>query len=115
MTTAPWSIGAVLVAAFIGSFGAIYFKRAAKDITRNIKSFINAKFILGVFLYVVSTVIFIVALSAGELSVLYPLVATVYIWVALLSIWLLKEKMNKYKWLSIALIIAGIIFIGLGS
>tara|TARA_Y100000310_G_C20620166_1_gene782848 strand:- start:272 stop:619 length:348 start_codon:yes stop_codon:yes gene_type:complete len=115
MTTASWSIVLVLIAAFLGAFGAIFLKWASKDMHWNFKSLFNKNFIFGVFFYGISTVIFIIGLSAGELSVLYPLVATVYIWVALFSILLLKEKMNIYKWTSIIFIIIGIFFIGLGS
>ena len=66
-------------------------------------------------MYGISTILFIPALKGGELSVLYPFVALAYIWVSLLSVKFLGEKMNKVKWLGIALIILGVSFIGLGS
>jgi uncharacterized membrane protein len=59
--------------------------------------------------------LFIPALKGGDLSVLYPFVALAYIWVSLLSVKFLGEKMNKFKWLGIALIIIGVSFIGIGS
>ncbi len=75
----------------------------------------NPQLIISLFFYGIGTVLFIIALKAGELSVLYPLVATTYIWIAFLSIKMLKEKMNFYKWLGIAIIIIGVSFIGFGS
>jgi drug/metabolite transporter (DMT)-like permease len=66
-------------------------------------------------LYAIGTALFIPALKGGELSVLYPIVALTYIWVSFLSVKFLGEKMNKLKWLGIALIILGVSFIGLGS
>ena len=69
----------------------------------------------GVGLYAIGTILFIPALKGGELSVLYPFVALNYIWVSLLSVKFLGEKMNRFKWLGIALIIIGVSFIGLGS
>ena len=75
----------------------------------------NYYLISGFLLYGVSTVLFILALRGGELSILYPTVATVYAWIALFSIKFLNEKMNKWKILGIALIIIGVTLIGLGS
>ena len=69
----------------------------------------------GVALYGVGTVLFIPALRGGDLSVLYPFVSLNYIWVSLLSVRFLGEKMNRLKWLGVALIILGVSFIGIGS
>tara|TARA_Y100000310_G_scaffold193278_1_gene193250 strand:- start:6916 stop:7263 length:348 start_codon:yes stop_codon:yes gene_type:complete len=115
MTTELWAIGVVLASTLIGSFGPIFLKRASTSMHLNIKSLFNPNFIAGLFFYAIGTVMFIPALKGGELSVLYPLVATIYIWVSFLSIWMLGEKMNRYKWLAVVLIIVGIGFIGLGS
>ena len=74
----------------------------------------NYNLFAGVALYGAGTVLFIPALKGGDLSVLYPFVALVYIWVSLLSVKFLGEKMNKFKWAGVALIIIGVTFIGLG-
>jgi len=58
---------------------------------------------------------FIPALKGGDLSILYPFVSVTYVWVALLSVRFLGEKMNKFKWIGIAMIILGVSFIGIGS
>lgn len=116
MATQLWAIGLVILATIVGAFGPILLKKATSHLELNIRSIItNRNLIGGVALYAISTIIFIPALKGGELSVLYPFVATVYIWVTLLSVKFLKEKMNKYKWIGIILIILGVIFIGLGS
>ena len=116
MATELWAIGLVVLAAFLGSLGPIYLKKSAKDFSLNLKKQItNYNLIIGLVFYAIGTVLFIPALRGGELSVLYPLVATTYVWVSLLSVKFLKEKMNKYKWLGIAIIIIGVTFIGLGS
>ena len=116
MKTQLWAIGLVLLACLIGSFGALFLKLASKEFSFNIKKIILDKFIyLGVLFYAAGTILFIPALKGGELSVLYPLVSTSYIWVCLLSMKFLKEKMNPLKWIGIAIIILGVIFMGLGS
>ena len=66
-------------------------------------------------LYELATIVFIPALRGGELSVLYPFISLSYVWVSLLSIKILKEKMNSFKWMGVALIIIGVSFIGFGS
>jgi uncharacterized membrane protein len=73
----------------------------------------NRKLMLGVLLYGLSTVFFIMALKLGELSVVYPLTSLSYIFVALLSLYFLKEKMNWYKWTGIGFIILGVILVKL--
>jgi len=115
MQTQLWSITLVLMACFVGSFGPIMLKKAhtksfkIKDIIK------NYYLISGFVFYALGTILFIPSLKGGELSVLYPLVATTYIWVSLWSIKLLKEKMNRQKWTGILLVIIGVIFIGLGA
>ncbi|OIO63417.1 hypothetical protein COY26_04920 [Candidatus Woesearchaeota archaeon CG_4_10_14_0_2_um_filter_33_10] len=116
MKTELWSILLVFIGTIIGSFGALYLKIGSKDISINIKKLIrNYKLILGFVFYGISSIFFIIALTGGELSVLYPLCAASYIWVCLLSMKFLDEKMNKLKWLGIITIIIGIIFIGIGG
>jgi len=111
-----WAIITVMIASLIGSFGPILLKKASGDIKFNLKSLItNYNLIGGYALYGIGTILFIPALRGGELSVLYPFVALTYIWVSIWSIKFLKEKMTKLKWAGIALIILGVIFIGLGS
>jgi len=69
----------------------------------------------GLFCMAVSTVLFIAGLRGGDLSVLYPLVSTIYIWVCLLSVKFLGERMNSQKWVGIACVIVGVALIGFGS
>lgn len=116
METEPYAIVLVLISSFIGAFGAIYLKKASKKLSLSIKQLIkNWELFLGLLLYAIPTVLFIIALRVGELSVLYPLVATIYIWIPLFSIKFLGEKMNLWKWLGVVAIIIGVSLIGFGS
>ncbi|MAG91266.1 hypothetical protein CMO83_01155 [Candidatus Woesearchaeota archaeon] len=116
MATQLWAIGLVILATLIGAFGPILLKKAsAKRLSKISSLMTNYHLFGGVALYGVGTVLFIPALKGGELSVLYPFVALIYIWVSLLSVKFLGEKMNKLKWVGIVLIIAGVTFIGYGS
>jgi len=116
MTTSISSILLVILATFIGAFGPIYLKRGSSLFSFNVLKLIKNKNIMfGFFLYGVSTLIFIPALKGGEVSILYPFVALTYVWVALLSVKMLNEKMDKHKWMGILLIIIGVVIIGFGS
>lgn len=114
--TELWALGLVFIATVIGSFGSLLLKFGSKDFNLNIfKLLKNYKLILGLFIYVFTSVLFIIALKGGELSVLYPITSLTYVWISLLSIKYLNEKMNKFKWLGILIIMAGVALIGIGS
>ena len=116
MAAQLWSIGLVTLATLIGAFGPILLKKAsAKSLSKISSLATNYHLFGGVGLYAIGTILFIPALKGGDLSVLYPFVALTYIWISLLSVRFLGEKMNKFKWLGIGLIIIGAAFIGIGS
>jgi uncharacterized membrane protein len=116
MATQLWAIFLVILASLVGSFGPILLKKASEKKLSNIKSLLHNYALFGGFaLYGLSTLIFIPALKGGELSILYPFVALVYVWVSLLSVKFLGEKMNLWKWTGISCIIIGVSFIGIGS
>jgi len=116
MATQLWSIVLVILATLVGAFGPILLKKAsAKRLSKISSLTTNYPLFGGVTLYAIGTILFIPALKGGDLSVLYPFVALTYIWVSLLSVKFLGEKMNKFKWSGIALIIIGVSLIGIGS
>ena len=116
MATELWAIALVVLGTIVGSGGPILLKRASVKKLSSIASLIKNYYLMGgLALYAAGTILFIPALKGGELSILYPFVSLVYVWVALLSVKFLGEKMNLYKWLGIAAIIVGVTLIGIGS
>jgi drug/metabolite transporter (DMT)-like permease len=71
--------------------------------------------IAGVTMYSLAAGFNITSLKGGELSVLFPVFATNYIWVLLLSAYVLGEPMNLLKWFGVGGIVLGISLIGYGS
>ena len=109
-------ISLTILGTIIGSFGALFFKYTSRHVSKNILKILKKPTLyIGGALYGLSALIFVFALKFGDLSILYPVVSLSYIWIALLSIYFLKEKMNLLKWSGIALIIIGVIFVGLGA
>lgn len=107
-----WVILLVAFCALLGATGQVFFKLGSKTVGFDIVSWItNWKVILGLVLYAIATIIFIVALKQGNLSILYPIIATSYIWVAIFSAVFLREAFPVYKWLAIILILGGVVLI----
>ncbi len=116
MNTPLTAIGLVILGCFIGAFGAVYLKKGAADFSFNpLKLIKNYQLIAGGMLYGIATVLYMMALRKGNLSVLYPIVSTTYIFVSILSVKMLGEKMNRWRVMGIAAIILGVSLIGLNS
>ena len=116
MSTKLWAMGIVLGSTLLTSTAQLFYKFAAEKLSFNILSIItNVNLLMGVGLYAVGGILLIISFRGGEVSVLYPIFATSYIWVSFLSIYFLGEVMNIFKWLGVFVIIAGIILIGYGS
>jgi len=57
----------------------------------------------------------VLGLKRGEVSVLYPILATSYIWVILLSVSFFDEQLSLLKIVGMASVVVGIMFVGFGS
>jgi len=100
------------LSAFIGSIGQLEFKRGATDIQFDIKMLLtNYHLIIGIAVYLVSTVIYVYALSKGQLSVLYPIIATSYIWTSIFAKIFLNESVGTTNWIGVFFILLGIALI----
>ncbi len=75
----------------------------------------NVPLIAGLALYGMGSVLMIVALQHGELSVLYPLISLNYVWVAIVAVLLFNEAMNPAKLAGICVIMAGVAILGKGA
>jgi multidrug transporter EmrE-like cation transporter len=114
--TKPWAIALVIISTLLNATAQIFYKIGASNLTPNLSSIItNYPLLLGLLIYGISACLLIVSLKYGELSVLYPIVATGYIWVTLASAYFFNEQLNNFKIAAILTIIIGIFFIGLGS
>lgn len=116
MATKLWAALLVLFTTLLTSSAQLLWKKGSATLTFDISSIIANYYILGgILLYIIGGTLIILAFRGGEVSVLYPIIATSYIWVSLLSVKFLGEIMNNFKWIGIASIIAGIVLIGYGS
>ena len=108
-----YAIGLVFLSSTIGSFGALFLKMGADRAAFTVADILlNRMLMLGILFYLVSSLVFIFALTRGELSVLFPIVSFGYVLIALHSKVFLKERIGPYKLAGIGLIILGIVIIG---
>lgn len=116
MSTPARSIVLVLLASFIGSFGAVFLKLGAGRLHRQIATLVlNWRLAAGVGLYLLSFVFYFLGVREGELSVLYPMVALGYIWTMFWSRLFFGEPLTRRKAGGILLILAGVALLNAGS
>jgi drug/metabolite transporter (DMT)-like permease len=115
MTPLVRSILLVFAGGIIGSFGAVFLKLGAAKLTKSIWSFLNIQLAVGVGLYLLSTVFYILGIKGGQLSVLYPMVSLGYVWTLLWSRIFFKEGFPPQKFIGLGLILIGVVFVGLGG
>jgi len=109
------SILLVLLASFIGSFGAVFLKMGSAKLRGGLRQILNYRLAAGVAFYLLSTCFFVAAIRNGELTVLYPLVSLGYVWTMLWSRLFFKEPFTQYKFVGLCLIVLGAWFIGMGN
>ena len=106
----------VLVASFIGSFGAVFLKAGAGRLGRDWRSLVfNWHLAAGIFSFLLSSAFFVAGVRKGELTVLYPMVSLGYIWTLLWSRLFFGEPLTRTKFMGLGLILAGIVFLALGT
>jgi drug/metabolite transporter (DMT)-like permease len=112
----------VVCCTLIGAAAQIFIKRGAGSLGANpsmvqaaLAMVLNPALLTGFSLYGISMVLLVLALRHGELSLLYPVFALTYVWVAILSVVMLHESMNALKLAGIATIVAGIAVLGRGQ
>ena len=111
-----WAFAIMFLCTLLTSAAQFFYKKGASQLSFSFAGiFLNLWLYVGMGLYVIGAVLMLIALRGGELSVLYPVIATSFIWVNLISAYLLHETITIIGWGGIACIIAGISLIGFGS
>ena len=98
----------------LGAAAQILMKTGMSHFTPTLMGILtNVPLVLGYVLYGINTLMLVLALRHGELSMLYPIIALTYVWVTLLSYGILHEQPNWYKNLGITVIVIGVAVQGL--
>ena len=116
MPTKPWAMLLILFTTLLTSSAQILYKLGIPSLKFDLMSIITNYYLLGgLVLYGIGAILMIISFRGGEVSVLYPIIATSYIWVSILSAYFLGEHMNSFRWIGVFIIIAGILSISYGS
>ena len=74
--------------------------------------FTNPYVLTGVFLYGISLVLWLGAMSTLDISLMYPLASLAYIVTAIIAFIFLKEDVTLLRWMGIFMIVGGCFLIG---
>ncbi len=106
-----WLFSLVVISTVFGAFGSFFLKLGSNKLSGIKNLMANRELLIGLFFFVFATLLMIIALKFGELSKIFPITSLTYMWVALISWKLLKEKMTNEKTTAFILIVIGIIFV----
>lgn len=109
------SMSLVFTASVVGSFGMVFLKLGSAKLTRSIFSFLNRHLILGVALFLGSSVFYALGIKNGQLSVLYPMVSLGYVWGLVWARIFFNEQFTRQKFYGLGLILLGVFLVGMGS
>jgi len=102
----------MILCTVLTSIAQVFYKLGALRLPELIT---NYHILAGLILYGLGALIMITAFKFGEVTLLYPIIATSYIWVALLSWIIFSESIGFLKVAGIVFIMAGITVTALGS
>lgn len=101
---------------FFTSLGQILLKKGLLGVDFSLlMTLLNGFLFLGFFSYGIGALLMMIALKNGELSLLYPILATSYVWVSLASPIFFNDTMNLWKWSGVIIILFSISLLGWGS
>ena len=105
----------ILLTTLLTSSAQLFYKFGAPRFDLSFAGIVyNKFFILGTLLYLMAGILALLSFRNGEVTVLYPILATSYVWVTIFSVYLLGEKVNLFKIIGILVIVGGISLIGFG-
>ena len=110
----------VSLCTILGAAAQIMMKKGADPsiqgmIPTVIRIFTNLNLFVGYALYGVSAVLLVLALRKGQLSMLYPVIALTFVWVAILSVLIFHEQLSILRIAGITTVVAGVALLGLGD
>jgi drug/metabolite transporter (DMT)-like permease len=106
----------MILCTLLNTVAQYFLKVGTANLTFDIfKIITNFEFVFGCAVYAISSILLVLALKYGDLSVIYPLISITYIWVALVSYFFLHESLGLKKTGGIILILGGVAMITKGG
>jgi multidrug transporter EmrE-like cation transporter len=110
-------VGLVFSCTILGAAAQVLMKTGANHMAHPglVSMVANLPLMGGYCLYGLSTLLLVLALKDGELSLLYPVIALTYVWVTGLSFLIFHDDINPWKLTGIVLIVLGVAVLGKGG
>lgn len=96
----------------VGRIGTAQVSDAGQTALRAVK---EPKLWLGLVLFGISSVFWLVVLSRVDLSLAYPMVGLSYVVIVMLAAFMLHENVPPLRWLGVVVIAVGIALVGISS
>jgi uncharacterized membrane protein len=111
------SVSLVFGCTLLGAAAQILMKTGANHLPHPglIAMITNVPLMAGYCLYGISTLLLVLALRDGELSLLWPVIALTYVWVTVLSFLIFHDRLNPFKVAGIVIIVIGVTVLGRGG
>jgi multidrug transporter EmrE-like cation transporter len=109
----------VLFCTFVNAASQVFIKKGTASLGAHpsmletaVGIFTQPMLFAGYALLGASTVLFVLALRKGELSLLYPVLTLGYVWVTLLAVFIFQDSINPLKIAGVVVIISGVAILG---
>ena len=114
MATPLVSIAYFLLASLLGALGQFLYKSGAERARGDFNSYLfNGRLVGGVVCYVAVMILFVAAFKrGGQLTVLYPVYATTFIWAALIALAAYGTPIRPVNIAGMALLVGGMYLMG---
>ncbi|MEM7559240.1 MAG: hypothetical protein AAF394_08955, partial [Planctomycetota bacterium] len=117
LNTPVASILLFVLASLFGAVGQFLYKSGADSVEGSLVNYLtNFRILGGIACYTAVMVLFVAAFKrGGELSVLYPIYASTFIWAALIGLFAYGTSISLVNIVGMLLLIAGMYCMGLGQ
>lgn len=106
----------IFISTLFVSIAQMFWKFASQSFSFTFQGiFLNLHLYLGFFIYGFALILLLLALRDGDLSIVYPILGTSYMWVLLIAKFYFKEYISLTNLVGVFIIILGIIFITQGN
>ncbi len=106
-------IALMILCTLFAASGQLFLKYGSSHFSWSWEGIVlNPLLLLGLMLYGIGSILLLIALRYGALSVLYPFISLTFVWVFFIATIIFKETLNSFKINGIIMIILGITFIG---
>ena len=106
--------GQIVLKIGMNRIGGIEFNGIGSMLSILVEAAKNPLVLLGLFMYVISAALWLIVLSAVDLSFAYPFIGLTYVFVLILSRFVLQEDVNPIRWVGAAIITIGVIVLSRG-